>query len=145
VVAPLLDAKLRALPEDESGAGPRRDDREILEEILEIVRIQGRAAQLSDYEFELQEEPTYLSDSTGISFPYVGLNMLGGVRRYKLVPRSSSLNSAVRDMLMHTLGTRETPSDATTNSVLESIGLRTTNPEREDPTPPDPEEPRSKE
>jgi hypothetical protein len=42
---PKLEEELKSLPADDSGARPKRADREILEEILAIVRNQNRAPQ----------------------------------------------------------------------------------------------------
>jgi hypothetical protein len=119
---PRLRTGLEGLPSDEGVAKIRRPEGDILEEILEIVRTQSRAAtQLTDYEFELQEEPSYVWGTTGFTFPAAGSLLPEGGRRFKLVPRVWS--SAVRNAVMESLAGRPTPSSPATDAVLKSIGL----------------------
>jgi hypothetical protein len=91
---PDLQSSLKQLPEDEESPNPRRSDREILEEMLEMLRKQDRNnLPVTGYEFEVKEDTASLFPFVPRSSPPSGSFWQDGRRHFKLVPRRRELDA----------------------------------------------------
>jgi hypothetical protein len=88
---PHLQASLEHLPDDDDAPNRRRSDREILEEVLGLLRKQDRNnLPVTGYEFELKEDsPPFVPRSS----PPSGSLWQDGRRHFKLVPRRREVDA----------------------------------------------------